>query len=232
MRLGRTRVRPAGRVLFVDIVVQGSRLLPLDQAQTICRQIADRIRAELPGAEVLAHAEPLALDGETIMDAVKLTAARLGLAVRHVDVRTTDGKKRVSLDLEVEEDLAIGDAHDMASRLEKAIQAELGQDVLIDTHIEPRSDHVVKGSPISEKVGGQIANLVRAVAGGVELITDVRDIRAEQGPDGLYLTLHCLFDGQVPLKRVHAATDRLETLLRTKEPEFDRIVIHAEPSQV
>jgi divalent metal cation (Fe/Co/Zn/Cd) transporter len=51
------------------------------------------------------------------------------------------------------------------------------------------------------------------------------------GLGGLYLTLHCLFDGQVPLKRVHAATDRLETLLRTKEPEFDRIVIHAEPFQ-
>lgn len=231
VRLGRARVRPAGGVLFVDIVVQVSRLLPLDQAQTICREIADRIRAELPEAEVLAHAEPLALDGETIMDAVKLTAARLGLAVHHVAVRTTDGKKRVSLDLEVEEDLAIGDAHEAATRLEEAIQAELGQDVLIDTHIEPRSDRVVKGSPISDKVGGQVAKLVRDVAGGVELISDVRDIMAEQGPDGLYLTLHCLFDRQVPLKRVHAATDRLETLLRTKELEFDRIVIHAEPSQ-
>jgi divalent metal cation (Fe/Co/Zn/Cd) transporter len=90
---------------------------------------------------------------------------------------------------------------------------------------------VVKGSPISEKMGGQIAKLVRDVAGGVELITDVRNIKTEQGPDGLYLTLHCLFDGRVPLKRVHAATDRLETLLRTKELEFDRIVIHAEPFQ-
>ena len=119
----------------------------------------------------------------------------------------------------------------MASRLEEAIQAELGRDVLIDTHIEPRSDHIVKGSPISEKVSGQVAKFVRDAAGSVELITDVRDIRAEQGPDGLYLTLHCLFDGQVPLKRVHAATDRLETLLRTKGPEFDRIVIHAEPCQ-
>jgi divalent metal cation (Fe/Co/Zn/Cd) transporter len=119
----------------------------------------------------------------------------------------------------------------MASRLEEAIQAELGQDVLIDTHIEPRSDHIVKGSAISEKVGEQVAKFVRDAAGSVELITDVRDIRAEQGPDGLYLTLHCLFDKQVPLKRVHAATDRLETLLRTKGPEFDRIVIHAEPFQ-
>jgi hypothetical protein len=43
--------------------------------------------------------------------------------------------------------------------------------------------------------------------------------------------LHCLFDGQVPLKRVHAATDRLETLLRRKGPELDPIVIHAEPFQ-
>ena len=86
---------------------------------------------------MLAHAEPLALDSETITDTVNLTAARLGLAVHHVAVRTTDGKKSVSLDLEVEEDLAIGDAHDMASRLEEVIQAELGQDVLIDTHIEP-----------------------------------------------------------------------------------------------
>ena len=192
VRLGRTRVRPAGSVLFVDIVVHVSRLLPLDRAQTICREIADRIRAELPEAEVLAHAEPLALDGETITDTVNLMAARLGLAVHH----SRRGKKRVSLDLEVEEDLAIGDAHDMASRLEEAIQAELGRDVLIDTHIEPRSDHIVKGFPISEKVGGQIAKLVRDAAGSVELITDVRDIRAEQGPDGLYLTLHCLFDGR------------------------------------
>ena len=47
-----------------------------------------------------------------------------------------DGKKKVSLDLEAEEDLAIGNAHDMAFRLEEAIQTELGQDVLIEVGLQ------------------------------------------------------------------------------------------------
>jgi hypothetical protein len=66
---------------------------------------------------VLAHAEPLALDGETIMDAVKFTAARLGLSVHHVAVRST-GKESAST---WRSRKSIGDAHDIATRFEDAV---------------------------------------------------------------------------------------------------------------
>ena len=141
---------------------------------------------ELSGSRVvLAHAEPLALDGETITDTVNLMAARLGLAVHHRKEKgqpRPGGRGRSRHWRCPRHGIPAGGSHPG------------GTGALIDTHIEPRSDHIVKGFPISEKVGGQIAKLVRDAAGSVELITDVRDIRAEQGPDGLYLTLHCLFD--------------------------------------
>ena len=55
---------------------------------------------------------------------------------------------------------------------------ELGQDVLIDSHIEPRSDHVVKGSPISEKMGENHLQLwaPASFARGFCALSDVVDI--------------------------------------------------------
>ncbi len=229
IRIERIRLRPAGGVLFADIIVGVSRLLPLEHARQICNEIAAQVTVALPEAEVLVHAEPLALDTETVIDTINIVASRRDLAVHHIAVSSSRDRRYISLDLEVDEELTISAAHDAATGLEVAIREELGADVSVDIHLDARHAQIMPGTAIAGEPRARLCAAVVEVAGGLELVCGVHHIRVAKCPDGLYLSFHCSFQGELDLNRVHRVTTRLEALLRCRFHDLDRIVIHAGP---
>ena len=107
----RVRVRPVGDKLFVEINVAVSRTLPLDRVTTLKDNIIRSIRAEMSKAEVSVTTEPRALDNETVLERVMVTARNQALAVHHVIAHAIAGRLAVSLDLEVDRKLALSAAH-------------------------------------------------------------------------------------------------------------------------
>jgi hypothetical protein len=59
-------------------------------------------RAQWPQADLTITANPIALDYETIVERVLLIGTRLRLPVHHVVIQDMDGRKSVTLDLEVD----------------------------------------------------------------------------------------------------------------------------------
>ncbi len=133
----RVRARPVGNKLFVDLGVTVSRTLPLDRVTELKDNIIHSVQEALPSAEVVLTADPRALDSETIIERVMVIARNQALAVHHVTVHSIAGRLAVAVDLEVEGQLKLGDAHEIASGLEDAVCRELGPDVEVETHIEP-----------------------------------------------------------------------------------------------
>ena len=133
----RVRARPVGNQLFVDLGVTVSRTLPLDRVTELKDNIIHSVQEALPSAEVVLTAEPRALDSETIIERVMVIARNQALAVHHVTVHSIAGKLAIAVDLEVEGQLTLGDAHEIASGLEDAVCRELGPEVEVETHIEP-----------------------------------------------------------------------------------------------
>ena len=64
-------------------------------------------------------------------------ARNRALAVHHVTVHSIGGRLSVSLDLEVDGNLSLSRAHEIADALEAALREELGPEVEVETHIEP-----------------------------------------------------------------------------------------------
>ena len=91
-------------------------------------------------------ANPRALDDESVLERVLLIAARRRLFVHHVTIQRVGERITVSLDLEVDGQMALGVAHDVASRLEQAIEEEFDGDVEVDTHIEPMETREIPGA--------------------------------------------------------------------------------------
>ena len=120
-----------------DVVVSVSRTLPLERVAGIKAELQSRIARKWPQAELTITANPLALDDETILERVLVIAARRGLPVHHVTIQDIEARKTVTLDLEVDGAMTLGDAHRLASELEDAIAGEIGEDVEVETHIEP-----------------------------------------------------------------------------------------------
>jgi cation diffusion facilitator family transporter len=224
----RVRVRPVGDKLFVEIMAAVSRTLPLDRVESLKTQVAGLIRSGLPRAEVEVAIAPRALDTESVQERVMVIARNLGLAVHHVTIHDIRGTLSVSLDLEVERQLALGSAHEIADRLETALREELGSEVEIETHIEPlQADAAGREAPAERVRAIELALGEIAAEGG--MIRDVHDVRVGETDEGEIVNFHCRVDPALAVEAVHERVDELERALRRRSPSIKRVIGHAEP---
>jgi cation diffusion facilitator family transporter len=225
----RVRVRPAGPTLFVELGVGISRTLPLDRVSAIKDRLTRDIRAELPSAELTITTDPRVLDNETVRERVMMIARNRGLAIHHVAVQTISGRLAVSLDLEVEGDMTLAAAHDVASQLEQAIGDELGTGVEVETHIEPLPADVMAGRDAPDARIREVRGALVALAREVPDVGEVHDVRVRDTAAGEIVNFHCRVDPALAVGKVHDAVDALESRLRRQFPKIQRVIGHAEP---
>src|SRR5471030_338470 len=133
----RLRVRMVGSTHFVEAIVQVPRTFPIDRVEEIKRKAQVAVAKVLDDADLTFTAVPVARDNESVRERIMVIARNAGLAVHHVTVHDLGGKLTVSIDLEVDGDMPLTAAHDIAQELERNIRDEFGEDVEVDTHIEP-----------------------------------------------------------------------------------------------
>jgi cation diffusion facilitator family transporter len=225
----RVRARPAGAVLFVDLAVGVSRTLPLDRVTAIKERLTSAIRSELPTAEITITTEPRALDNETVRERVMMIARNRGLAIHHVAVQTISGRLSVSLDLEVDGTQSLAQAHDTATRLEEAIGDELGEDVEVETHIEPLPADILAGRDATPERLSEVRQALLALAANIPDLGEVHDVRVRETADGEIVNFHCRVDPALSVSAVHEEVDTLEQRLRQQFPSIQRVIGHAEP---
>lgn len=231
--IDRLRVRQAGGVLFVDLVVAVSRTLPLDRVAALKERIVGAVQADSPGAEVTVTTEPRALDDESVMERVMVIARNRALAVHHVTAHaiagTREGRLAVALDLEVDGSLPLGAAHEIASNLEEAIRDELGPDVEVETHIEPLQPHDAPGRDASAGRVAVVHDALVEIAAYVDLVGEVHDVRVRETDGGEIVNFHCRVAPALKVSDVHEKVDEVERALRLRFPTIKRAIGHAEP---
>lgn len=230
VKVDRVRARPAGNMVFIEVGIRVSRTLDLGRVEAIKQEVANRIRLGIEKAQPLVHARPVALDSESISDTVRVVAASRSLSVHNIDVRDVGQQRFVDMELEVDDRLTILEAHDQATNLERAIAAELGSEIHVATHIEPRTVHTIEGNLVDPVALAKIETMVHDIAVTIPSVVGVHHIRAQLGAEGICISFHCLFEEHTPIRKAHDATVRFEALIREKAPLLDRIVIHAEPT--
>ena len=228
-RVERVRARPAGATVFIELTVRVSRALALDQVHEMCDALARRIQKAIPDADSFVHAEPIALDSESIIETVQIIARNRSLPVHDIAVHTVGESRQVSLDLEFDEDMAIGTAHVIATELEEAIRAELGGSVGVDTHLDPRRTRIQSGQPVDPGVVARATTKVLAAAQSLRPPVEIHNVKVQGESDGLYISCHCVFPETMPIRRVHDRTVRLEALIWEHVQGLERVVVHAEP---
>ena len=228
-RVERVRVRPAGATVFIELTVRVSRALALDQVHAMCDGLARQIQKAIPDADSSIRAEPIALDSESIIETVQIIARNRSLPVHDIAVHTVGESRQVSLDLEFDEDMAIGTAHVIATELEDAIRAELGGSVGVDTHLDPRRTRIQTGRPVEAGVIARVTTKVLAAAQSLHPPVEIHNVKVQGESDGLYVSCHCVFPETMPIRRVHDRTVRLEALIWEHVQGLERVVVHAEP---
>jgi cation diffusion facilitator family transporter len=228
--LEKIRIRQMAGTSFIDLTVYVSRKLALLNAQAIADALVKNIRASLPHTDITIHTKPLPLDNETLLERVQIAAAKHNLMVHDIVVHTLKDRKFINFDLEVNEGLKLKKAHELASHLEKEIRAEVGNNVEINTHIEPLRTEAISGQdlPLEEENG--INAKIRDIAGEIPEITEIHGIRARQARNKLFISCHCIIDGDTLLEEAHNIATRLEYMVKDQIPLVQRVVVHTEPA--
>jgi cation diffusion facilitator family transporter len=223
------RVRPAGGTLFVDLGISVPRTLPPEAVGDLRSAIERAVRAAVPEAEVTVAAVPIAIDDETVRDKVMVIAGNRRLAVHHVTVQSLGGRLSVSLDLEVDRRMALGEAHRVASDLETAIRLEFGPATEVETHIEPLEEDALEGHDVEEAQRIEIAQIIAGLTDAASGLVDAHNVRVRANDHGLAVTFHCRAAPELPVEEVHRRVDALEVRVREACPGIQRLITHAEP---
>jgi hypothetical protein len=109
------------------------------------------------------------------------------------------------------------------------VAAQLGEGVVVRSHIDPKRAGPVEMKPLPRELQADLAARVAAVAAAVPLCREVRDALVQDSEDGLCVSVSCLFDPALPLQDVHAATLAVEHRIRRLMPTAGRVLVHAEP---
>ncbi|HVT56576.1 MAG TPA: cation diffusion facilitator family transporter, partial [Xanthobacteraceae bacterium] len=225
----RLRVRQVGAQTFADVEAAVSRTLPLDRVSEIKTAIKTAILQKFPDAEVSVITEARALDDESIMEQIMVIARNQARAIHHVTVHQLENKLSVSLDLEVDGILSLGEAHEIASELENAIRAELGGNVEVETHIEPMQTDGIKGADAPALVREEISKVLQGLVKENSVVKNIHSVRVRETPRGLVVNFHCYAEPILSVEAVHRAVDTLERDFLAARADVHRAIGHAEP---
>src|ERR1700719_2846850 len=224
----RLRVRMVGPTHFIDAIVQVPRTFPIDRVDEIKRKAQDAVTRAFDDAVLTFTAVPVARDNESVRERIMVIARNSGLAVHHVTVHDLGGKLTVSIDLEVDGDMALTAAHDICHGLERSIRDEFGTEVEVDTHIEPLEPELPHGTDaVPARVETIAAALSRFAADTA--IHDIHNVRVRDTEAGEIVNFHCRAAPSMSVIKVHENVDAIERALRRAFPTVKRVISHAEP---
>src|SRR6267378_3410008 len=224
----RLRMRMVGSTHFIDAIVQVPRTYPIDRVEEIKRRAQAAVSKVLDDADLTFTAVPVARNNESIRERIMVIARNSGLAIHHVTVHDLGGKLTVSIDLEVDGDMALTAAHDIAHELERNIRDEFGEDVEVDTHIEPLEPELPLGADAApDRVEAIKTALARFAAEGA--IHDIHSVRVRNTDAGEIVNFHCRAAPSMSVIKVHENVDAIERALRRAFPTVKRVISHAEP---
>jgi divalent metal cation (Fe/Co/Zn/Cd) transporter len=225
----RVRAREVGATVFGEIEVGASRTLPLDRVAMLKTEINTAVAKALPGAQISVGVLPRALNSETVMERVMVIARNRALAVHHVTVQAIGEKLSISLDLEVDGDLSLAAAHDIADGLEAAIRDEFGPAVEVETHIEPMQTMGLAGRDAPAAHIAAIETALSELADASGMLRNIHAVRVRDTSEGEVVNFHCAVDPENTVAAVHEIVDGVERGLRRRFPEVRRVIGHAEP---
>jgi cation diffusion facilitator family transporter len=224
----RLRVRMVGSTHFIEATVQVPRTFPIDRVDEIKQKAQAAVSAAFDDADLTFTAVPVARDNESVRERVMVIARNSGLAVHHVTVHDLGDKLIVSIDLEVDGEMTLIAAHDIAHGLERNIRDEFGEDVEVDTHIEPLEPELPLGTDAApDRVEAIVAALVKFAESGA--IHDIHNVRVRDTNAGEIVNFHCRAAPTMSVIKVHESVDEIERALRRAFPTVKRVISHAEP---
>jgi cation diffusion facilitator family transporter len=225
----RLRVRRTGPAVFVDATLTVGRHLAFERAHAVADAAEAALRALVPGADVVAHVEPVPAGAEGLLATTRLLAARYGLGAHAIRTHGAAGRLSMELHLEVDERLTVGEAHALVTDFEQEVRTASPDLHDVVSHIEPVGEATAARRTEPTDDGAVRAELeALRVERGPSFRPEGLAVRT--GQDGLLVTFVLPVPADLPVGEAHALADEVERDLK-RRLGGGRVVIHVEPKE-
>ena len=223
------RVRPLGPTMFIELEISISRGFSIIKVNEIIEKAKEAIHQKIEGADILIHTKPIQLEDETMIDIIRTIASKQVLSVHSIVVDKLDNKKFIGYDLELPGHLTVAEAHEIASRLEKEIQSEIGTDIELNTHIDSCTFDEKVSSKLKDEESTIIKKSIIEIIKEVDIIKDAHNILIRKIGVKILITLHCYAKGSETIERAHSSASKLKSLIKEKIVGVGSVIVHVEP---
>lgn len=230
LSLDRIRTRESGSRLFVDLRLTLASNISLEHAESVADVVEEEVHRLFPAADVVIHTTPQEPSAGDLVAKIRAVAHRQNFLVHDVSAYEVNGRVNVHLDLEVDPQLRLAEAHDRSTQLETEIKANLPQVNEVNVHLEPLLNAVERGNQAGvdrAEVERKVAELARETAG----VLDCHSVEAHQVGGTIVVRIHCTLRPELPIANVHEITEMLEFKFRQSFPQISKVTIHAEPAE-
>jgi cation diffusion facilitator family transporter len=228
LSIDQARMRRAGSKYFADFTLSLSRQLTFQRTEELVREATEAVQRVLPEADVVIHTVPRSTVAESIFDRVRAVALGNNVVLHDVSVQAFHDKFHVEQHIEVDENLALAQAHNFVRRIEDEIRSQLPQVTEVITHIE--SEPATIEQPQRVKRERNIEAHLRHAAAALPDIIDVHQVMLGRVGGKLLLSCHCTLPDGMTMHRVHEVISDLEDRFKLECPEVYRVLIHPEPA--
>ncbi len=224
--LRRLRLRQAAGRHFADVVIGVSPEAAVGQGHAAADAVEAAVRRALPESDIVVHVEPRGSDAEI---RERAHAAALGVRrvreIHNVSVLNVGGVTEISLHLKLPGELALEEAHALASEVERAIVEAVPEVDSVKTHLEPLGEEG-EGRE-AEAAQTEEALVARVVAEAVG--APPRELRLLRTDEGLVAFLTVGLDPGSTLADAHARASEIEERIRRQRPDIAEVHVHTEP---
>lgn len=223
----RVRIRGAGNRYFADLTVGLTRNVTFQRSGQVVAEVEAAVRGILPEADVVVHSVPRETGHENIFDRIRAVAARNNFNVHDVSVQDLGGRLHVEQHLELDENLSLKQAHDLATSIEAEMRREVPEISTILTHIESEPATIESGEKVARNAA--LEQKLKPVVREFPEVLDMHDVEIKRVRDKVYMSCHCTMPDGLPLSRVHDIATAMEIRFKQVAPELFKVLIHPEP---
>ncbi|MCJ7631590.1 hypothetical protein MUP77_04215 [Candidatus Bathyarchaeota archaeon] len=222
-------VHMTGKKPNVEMSIELDNSLKFEDVHKIISRVEREAKSVLPGARMTVQTEPLGQYRGDMWRLVKDTAEKVPGTrdVHNIHVQDIDGRLCVDLHLEVSANMTVKQAHDVAGRVETKLKKARSDISEITVHLESASDIV------SRELGQNETELklsIEHIVKNFPEIKEVHGIRISNIGDGKHVVLRCSFDPDLSMGQAHEITKKIESAIRDRYSNIQRIDIHEEPA--
>ncbi len=224
----RVRSRQVGAEIFADITVLIDGHLPTLSSHHITNTIESRLQEKLKkDLDIVIHVEPTNIRSIPLTKQLQELSSQISEIKGIHNVRTWKIGKNTFIDLhfEMEGNINLKKAHNAADRFERLLKAQLGETIILESHLEPVDEHTSIHLDDEE-----IAKITRSIikkypAENCHQIT----IKLDELTGKKSLSLHCCLPEEMSLEEVHAISTEIEIEIRRQIDDLAEVTIHIEP---